>query len=149
MATVVIAAPITASKTAETELTVSEREILVGENTDLSAATEKKGSSYQVTWSSNQEGIFGEGETVKTDEGYYVSTNNYTANEAGDHTLSYSITMTAGKSHVSWTASDSETIKVIAPVEEGKNSKDKEKSNNGVGTGSKENPSLTNTKGKK
>lgn len=123
------------TKDANSELTVSDSSVLTDETVNLTANTEKKGSSYSIIWTDN----VNKGDTVLEDS-YYISTGTFSSNEAGSYEVGYSVLMRAGKSHVTWVDDEKATIVVTSPVIEEKNNG----SNNGVGTGSKENPSNNN-----
>lgn len=127
-------------KEADVELKITQlvEVIKEGETVDLEAVTQKKGSSYKVDWS--VEGLNADGTPYGAEEeayvlkegvtsleslpvegseevvGTYVSTATFTGNKVGSYQITATIVMNAGKSHVSWTGSDSEDIKVEAAV---------------------------------
>ncbi|WP_100398890.1 hypothetical protein [Bacillus sp. FJAT-44742] len=52
------------------------------------------------------------------EDGYYVSSITFTANEAGTYKFVFNIDMTAGKSHVGWTGEKETTVIYKDPVQE-------------------------------
>lgn len=111
--------------------------ITEGETVDLTATTLKKGSEYNVEWSVCGVDVSGQSLSVPAEnyaleegitelqllpveesseelDNFYVSNAKFTGNKAGTYVIIASVTMTAGKSHVSWTGSDSQTQEVKA-----------------------------------
>lgn len=72
----------------------------------FTATTLKCGSAYVDSWSGASKVS-----TVLNSNGYYVSTAEYIiTGDSGDLTVTYSITMTAGKSDVHWTGTGTTTV---------------------------------------
>lgn len=69
-----------------------------------------------------------------TEDGFYVSTADFSSTTAGTFEVGFEVLMRAGKSHVTWVDGEKATITVTAPVV-------KEHGSNGVGNGGKINPS--------
>lgn len=123
-------------KEADLELKITQlvEVIKEGESVDLEALTQKKGSYYNVEWSVlglNLDGttypvsvetmLLVEGDTslvalpVEGSDEFvdtYVSKATFTGNKVGTYQITAAIVMEAGKSHVSWTGSDSAEVKV-------------------------------------
>ncbi|WP_249869577.1 hypothetical protein [Oceanobacillus saliphilus] len=99
--------------------------IYTGEEIELQAITPKHGSSFKNEWK-----VFSDDNEVDLDVEFvtefadvdgvnsYVSTAVFAAEEAGTYILTYSIEMTAGKSHVRFAGeAQSEEIVVVEPEE--------------------------------
>jgi len=96
-------------KSASVALSPATATLTVGQTLDLTATTLKQGSAYSDGWS----GAAKLGTGLSAD-GYYVSTARFTAAAPGTYTVTYAITMTAGRSDVAWQGQASATITVVA-----------------------------------
>lgn len=100
-------------KTVETYiLPATAQTLTVGQILSLEARTLKHGSHYTDTWQGAAKL-----ETLQNKEtGEYESAATFIATEPGTFTITYTITMTAGKSHVSFVGTGSVTVEVVAPA---------------------------------
>lgn len=100
-------------KDANSSFEYSSDSVLTGEAVDFKVTTEKKGSSYSITWTGATEG------TTTLLDGVYTSDATFTSDEAGNFEVGYTLVMRAGKSHVTWVDGDKVTIEVTDPETEG------------------------------
>jgi hypothetical protein len=107
---VVIAAP--APKTATVSLSASATTINVGQAVTLTTSTLKQGSSYTDSWG----GAVKNTTILNEATGNYVSTATFSETTPGTYTVTYGITMSAGKSGVTFVGYQSITITVIEPA---------------------------------
>lgn len=107
----VMAAP--APKISTVSLSASNDTILVGETATITATTLKQGSSFTDNWT----GAIKDSTILDESLGSYVSTSTFSSSVPGTYTITYDITMKAGKSNVSFVGTKSITITVIAPKE--------------------------------
>ncbi|WP_312832617.1 hypothetical protein [Sedimentibacter saalensis] len=107
MQTIAIAAP--APKTVDVLLDASSTTIKVGQVVTLTATTDKQGSSYIDSWD--------EAEKIDTihdtETETYVSTAKFTGITPGTYTITYEITMSSGKSDVTFNGVKSVEITVV------------------------------------
>lgn len=96
-------------KDANSSFEYSSDSVLTGETVEFTVTTEKKGSSYTISWTGANEG------TTALVDGYYVSDATFSSEEAGEFEVSYELVMRAGKSHVTWVDGDKITIEVTDP----------------------------------
>lgn len=110
---VALAAPAPkAPKAASTSLSASAQEIKVGETVTLAASTLKQGSDYSDSWfGATREGTYLDGAIES-----YVSTATFTGQVPGTYTIWYEITMSAGKSGVTFVGTASIEITVVQPA---------------------------------
>lgn len=106
----VLSAP--APKIAAVTLSASAINVTLGQTVTLTAATLKQGSSYSDSWS----GATKISTMLDEATGSYISTAAFSAATPGTYTISYSITMGAGKSTVAFNGADSITITVTNPA---------------------------------
>ncbi len=97
-------------KNADVSLTSSATTVKLGETVTLKAITLKQGAAYTDEWIGATKI-----KTVLTEDGYYVSTAEVSAQ--APITVQYKITMTAGNSGVSFAGQAETTISVAKPIE--------------------------------
>lgn len=102
-----------APKIATVSLSASNDTILVGETATLKATTLKQGSSFIDSWG----GAVKDSTLLDDSLESYVSTATFSSSVPGTYTITYDITMKAGKSNVTFVGTESTTITVIAPKE--------------------------------
>lgn len=102
-----------APKIATVSLTASNDTILVGETATLTAPTPKQGSSFTDSWDGAVKDITILDDSLES----YVSTATFSSSVPGTYTITYNITMKAGKSNVTFVGTKCTTITVIAPKE--------------------------------
>jgi hypothetical protein len=110
MSTIVLAAP--APKTAIVSLSTTSTTIEVGQTATLTASSLKQGSSYTDSWN----GAVKNNTILDEATGNYVSTATFSASKPGTYTVTYAVTMGAGKSGVTFIGTQSTTITVISPA---------------------------------
>lgn len=100
-------------KTVETYiLPATAQTLTVGQTLNLEAKTLKHGSHYTDVW----QGATKEITVLNTETGEYESAATFTATEPGTFIITYTITMTAGKSHISFVGTGTVTVEVVAPA---------------------------------
>lgn len=107
MQTMAMAAP--APKTVDVSLDASSTTIKVGQVVTLTATTDKQGDDYVDSWDEAEK----IGTIHDTEAGTYVSTAKFTGITPGTYTITYEITMSSGKSDVTFNGIKSVEITVV------------------------------------
>ena len=99
-------------KSIETVVKGDAVKLKVGDKVTLTVETEKHGSSYTEEW----DGAKGVTTILDKDTGMYISKAKFYAERPGIYTITYSITMKAGKSKMVFLGRASKTIEVVDSV---------------------------------
>lgn len=103
-------------KPAVVSMTASPLTVYTDEEVVLGATALKQGSDYTDGYTVSGGNILSASTVLNTATGYYESTAKFKSATPGTYSVNYSITMTAGKSGVSFAGSASSTITVISRV---------------------------------
>jgi hypothetical protein len=102
------------SKIVETHiLPATAQTLTVSQTLNIEAKTLKHGSSYTDAW----QGATKVATVLNKETGVYESIATFTATEPGTFTIIYTITMTVGRSHISFVGTGAVTVEVVAPVQ--------------------------------
>lgn len=98
----------------QSNLSIPVAQVKVGETITLTAKTLKKGSGYIEQWDGAQLSKTYLDESM----GNYVSEAQFTPNQAGTYTITYTVQMYTGNNELKFISSASKTIEVISDVKE-------------------------------